>query len=210
MARVKPPNSITSSSALARPAAFSRTGSRRAAEHSVLLLEAGGKDSNIWIQMPIGLRHRSTTTAVNWMYQTEPEAASAAAQGIGRGARCWAVRARSTAWSTSAASGRISTTGGRCGNAGWGYDDVLPYFKKAEDQERGADACHGMWRAARRSRDCARRPPLSERSSRPRRRPVPVQRRFQRRDAGRRRLYQITTRGRPPRRRRASAICVRR
>ena len=42
-------------------------------KHSVLLLEAGPKDSNIWIHVPIGYGKLFKEKTVNWMYQTEPE-----------------------------------------------------------------------------------------------------------------------------------------
>jgi choline dehydrogenase len=84
------------------------------------------------------------------------------------------------------------------GNAGWGYDDVLPYFKKAENQQRGADEYHG---AAGRCRCPIGAMPIRCRkpSSPPRRDRHSRQSRFQRRDAGRRRLFPDHDAARPAR-----------
>lgn len=111
--------------------------------HSVLLLEAGPKDSNIWIHVPLGYGRLFKEKSVNWMYQTEPE------PGLG-GRSVFQPRGKVLGGSSSI-NGLLYVRGQRedydrwrqLGNAGWGYDDVLPYFKKAEDQERGADEFHG-------------------------------------------------------------------
>ena len=85
------------------------------------------------------------------------------------------------------------------GNAGWGFDDVLPYFKKAENQQRGPDKYHGAggplpvsdWRHA---------DPLSEAFvDAAAEAGIPDQSRFQRRDPGRRRLLPDHDAARPPR-----------
>ena len=82
------------------------------------------------------------------------------------------------------------------GNVGWSYEDVLPYFKRSEDQERGADELSRRRRPARRvrrqaaaERRCAR--PSSTRARRPASR---KQQRLQRRQPGGRRLFQLTNR----------------
>src|SRR6201994_149150 len=112
-------------------------------KHSVLLLEAGPKDSNIWIHVPIGYGKLFKEKTVNWMYQTEPE------PGL-NGRQVFQPRGKVLGGS-SAINGLLYVRGQhedydrwrQRGNVGWGYDDVLPYFKKAENQQRGADDYHG-------------------------------------------------------------------
>jgi choline dehydrogenase len=112
-------------------------------KNSVLLLEAGPKDSNIWIHVPLGYGRLFKEKAVNWMYQTEPE------PGL-NGRTVFQPRGKVPGGSSSI-NGLLYVRGQhedydrwrQHGNSGWGYDDVLPYFKKAEDQQRGADDFHG-------------------------------------------------------------------
>jgi choline dehydrogenase len=112
-------------------------------KHSVLLLEAGPRDTNIWIHVPIGYGKLFKEKSVNWMYQTEPE------PGLG-GRQVFQPRGKVLGGSSSI-NGLLYVRGQhedydrwrQRGNVGWGYDDVLPYFKKAENQQRGADDYHG-------------------------------------------------------------------
>jgi choline dehydrogenase len=112
-------------------------------KHSVLLLEAGPRDSNIWIHVPLGYGKLFKEKSVNWMYQTEPE------PGLG-GRQVFQPRGKVLGGSSSI-NGLLYVRGQhedydrwrQRGNVGWGYDDVLPYFKKAENQQRGADDYHG-------------------------------------------------------------------
>jgi choline dehydrogenase len=112
-------------------------------KNSVLLLEAGPKDSNIWIHVPLGYGRLFRDKDVNWMYQTEPE------PGLD-GRRVFQPRGKVLGGSSSI-NGLLYVRGQhedydrwrQHGNSGWGFDDVLPYFKKAEDQARGADDFHG-------------------------------------------------------------------
>jgi choline dehydrogenase len=112
-------------------------------KHSVLLLEAGPKDNNIWIHVPLGYGKLFKDTTVNWMYQTEPE------PGL-NGRTVFQPRGKVLGGSSSI-NGLLYVRGQhedydrwrQLGNTGWGFDDVLPYFKKAEDQQRGADDFHG-------------------------------------------------------------------
>ena len=112
-------------------------------KNSVLLLEAGPKDSNIWIHVPLGYGKLFKAKKVNWLYQTEPE------PGLG-GRTVFQPRGKVLGGSSSI-NGLLYVRGQhedydrwrQHGNSGWGYDDVLPYFKKAEDQQRGADDFHG-------------------------------------------------------------------
>ncbi len=112
-------------------------------QHSVLLLEAGPKDSNIWIHVPLGYGKLFKEKSVNWMYQTEPE------PGL-HGRQVFQPRGKVLGGSSSI-NGLLYVRGQhedydrwrQRGNVGWGFDDVLPYFKKAENQSRGADDYHG-------------------------------------------------------------------
>ena len=63
----------------------------------VLLLEAGGKDTNAWIHIPAGFYRNIFNPAITWSYETEPLEGSAGGACNGRAARCWAARRRSTA-----------------------------------------------------------------------------------------------------------------
>jgi choline dehydrogenase len=112
-------------------------------KHSVLLLEAGPKDSNIWIHVPLGYGKLFKEKSVNWMYQTEPE------PGL-HGRQVFQPRGKVLGGSSSI-NGLLYVRGQhedydrwrQRGNVGWGYDDVLPYFKRAENQCRGQDDYHG-------------------------------------------------------------------
>jgi choline dehydrogenase len=112
-------------------------------KHSVLLLEAGPKDSHIWIHIPLGYGKLFKEKSVNWMYQTEPE------PGL-NGRQVFQPRGKVLGGSSSI-NGLLYVRGQhedydrwrQRGNAGWGFEDVLPYFKRAESQQRGADQYHG-------------------------------------------------------------------
>ena len=112
-------------------------------KHSVLLLEAGPKDSHIWIHIPLGYGRLFKEKSVNWMYQTEPEPEL-------NGRQVFQPRGKVLGGSSSI-NGLLYVRGQhedydrwrQRGNAGWGFDDVLPYFKKAEHQQRGGDKYHG-------------------------------------------------------------------
>jgi choline dehydrogenase len=111
--------------------------------HRVLLLEAGGHDRNIWIHIPLGYGKLFADKTVNWLYSSEPQAELDNRQII-------QPRGKVLGGSSSI-NGLLYVRGQpqdfdhwrQLGNAGWSFDDVLPYFRRAEDQERGADALHG-------------------------------------------------------------------
>ena len=113
-------------------------------KYSVLLLEAGPEDSHLWIHIPLGYGRLFKEKAVNWMYQTEPE------PGL-NGRNVFQPRGKVLGGSSSI-NGLLYVRGQhedydrwrQHGNLGWGFDDVLPYFKKAEDQTRGADDFHAV------------------------------------------------------------------
>ncbi len=109
----------------------------------VLLVEAGGKDSNPWIHIPAGFYRNIYHPKITWQYETEPQAE------LG-GRRVPWPRGKVLGGSSSI-NGLIYIRGQRqdfdlwrqLGNTGWSYEDVLPYFRRAENQERGADRHHG-------------------------------------------------------------------
>jgi choline dehydrogenase len=103
---------MSSSSAPARPAARWPAGSHWPGAGRILVLEAGPRDLNPWLHLPIGYGKTFYHPRVNWMYRTERQyPASPAVRSTSRAARSWAGRARSTRWSICAASPRISTAG---------------------------------------------------------------------------------------------------
>ena len=112
--------------------------------HRVLLLEAGGADRHPWLHIPLGYGKNFTNPKVNWLYTSEPDACS--------GDRRIAQPRGKVLGGSSAINGLVYIRGQRedydhwsaLGNAGWGYEDVLPYFRRAEDQQRGADEYHGV------------------------------------------------------------------
>jgi choline dehydrogenase len=109
----------------------------------VLLLEAGGKDTNTWIHIPAGFYRNIFNPEITWVYETEP------LEALG-GRRMQWPRGKVLGGSSSI-NGLIYIRGQKqdfdhwrqLGNAGWSYDDVLPYFRRAERQERGSDDLHG-------------------------------------------------------------------
>ncbi len=109
----------------------------------VVLLEAGGRDTNPWIHIPVGYFKTMHNPKVDWCYKTEPDPG---------------LNGRRLDWPRGKVLGGSSSLNGllyvrgqpadydgwrQMGNAGWGWEDVLPLFKKSEDQERGGDDFHG-------------------------------------------------------------------
>jgi choline dehydrogenase len=111
--------------------------------HRVLLLEAGGSDASPWIRVPVGYARTFTDSRYNWMYRTEPEPA---------------LENRAALWPRGKVLGGSSSINAMvfvrgqpadyedwrsAGNPGWGWQDVLPYFRKLEDHAWGASEYHG-------------------------------------------------------------------
>ncbi|MDE2516350.1 MAG: choline dehydrogenase [Rhodospirillales bacterium] len=109
----------------------------------VLLLEAGGPDRDPWIHIPAGYYRNIYNPKIAWRFETEPQPM---------------LNDRRLPWprgkvlgGSSAINGLIYIRGQKQdfdqwrqrGNPGWSYEDVLPFFRRAEDQEHGADAYHG-------------------------------------------------------------------
>ncbi len=112
-------------------------------KHRVLLLEAGPRDSSPFIHIPIGYARTLKDPAVNWLFRTEPVPET---------------RDRTHVWPRGKVLGGSSSINAmlyirgqrrdydlwrQAGCEGWSWDDVLPFFRKSEDYEHGADALHG-------------------------------------------------------------------
>jgi len=113
------------------------------AGYKVLLLEAGGKDSSPWIHIPLGYAKLYDNPKINWCYASEPEPQL-------NGRRLFQPRGK-VLGGTSSINGMIYMRGqpedfnawADAGCTGWSWPEVLTYFKKSEDQERGPDQFHG-------------------------------------------------------------------
>lgn len=112
-------------------------------EHQVLLLEAGGSDKSIFIQMPTALSYPMNSEKYAWQFETTPE------QGLdGRQLHC--PRGKVLGGSSSI-NGMVYVRGHACdfdqwqehGAEGWNYQACLPYFRRAESWQGGADAYRG-------------------------------------------------------------------
>ena len=109
----------------------------------VLLLEAGGKDNYFWIDIPVGYLYTIGNSRTDWCYQTEAD------EGL-NGRRIGYARGKGLG-GCSSINAMIYMRGQRSdydhwaklGNRGWGWDDVLPVFKRSERYQHGADAWHG-------------------------------------------------------------------
>jgi choline dehydrogenase len=115
----------------------------------VALLEAGGEGNHLWVHIPVGYLYCMGNPKMDWLYKTEAE------PGL-NGRSLNYPRGRLLGGCT-AINGMIYMRGQaadydhwrQLGLAGWGWDDVLPYFKKSEDYAAGADDMHGAggeWR----------------------------------------------------------------
>ena len=116
---------------------------------TVCLLEAGGRDNYLWVHIPVGYLYCMNNPRTDWCYKTEPEP--------GLGGRAIGYPRGRVLGGCSSINGMIYMRGQardydqwrQLGNAGWGWDDVLPYFKRHEDFVHGADELHGAggeWR----------------------------------------------------------------
>jgi len=121
-------------------------------KNRVLLLEAGGSDRYHWIHVPIGYLYCMGNPRTDWMMKTAAEA--------GLNGRSLPYPRGKVLGGCSSINGMIYMRGQaadydgwrQAGNAGWGWDDVLPYFLKSEDNYRGRSPLHGAggeWRVER-------------------------------------------------------------
>ena len=113
-------------------------------KHKVALLEAGGPDSSPWIHIPVGYFKTMGNPKMDWCYATEPDPG---------------LNGRSIAWPRGKVLGGSSSINGllyvrgqpedfdhwrQLGNAGWGWDDVLPLFKRAENWQGASHSDRGI------------------------------------------------------------------
>lgn len=111
--------------------------------YSVLLVEAGGRDSSPWVHIPVGYFKTMGNPATDWCYATEPDPG---------------LNGRSIAWPRGKVLGGSSSINGllyvrgqaqdfdhwrQLGNTGWAWSDVLPLFKRAESWEIGGSEMRG-------------------------------------------------------------------
>jgi choline dehydrogenase len=107
----------------------------------VLLIEAGPRDTHFWIHVPLGYGKLFARTDVNWAYHSEPEPT------LG-GRRIFTPRGKVLGGSSSI-NGLVYIRGqpedfDGWRLPGWAFADLLPYFKKSENQARGANEWHGV------------------------------------------------------------------
>ncbi|NQW00639.1 MAG: choline dehydrogenase [Rhodospirillales bacterium] len=110
---------------------------------NVLLLEAGGKDTNPWIHIPVGYVKTMVNPNLNWMFDTEPQAHTHN--------RPIPVPRGKVLGGSSSINGMLYVRGNardydgwaQLGCTGWSYDDLLGYFKKSENRETGGDEYRG-------------------------------------------------------------------
>lgn len=118
----------------------------------VLLLEAGKRDNYHWVHVPIGYLYCIGNPRTDWMMKTAPEA--------GLNGRSLTYPRGKVLGGCSSVNGMIYMRGQaadydrwrQMGNAGWGWDNVLPYFKRVEDHHAGGDDLHGAggeWKVTR-------------------------------------------------------------
>ncbi|MEQ8395765.1 choline dehydrogenase [Thalassobaculum sp.] len=109
----------------------------------VLVLEAGGSDAHPYVRAPVGFLKTFQDPRFNWCYTTEP--------GAGVDNRAIFFPRGKVLGGSSSINGHLYVRGqardfdtwAQLGNRGWSYEDVLPYFRRAEDRSSGADDYHG-------------------------------------------------------------------
>ena len=110
----------------------------------VCLLEAGGRDLHPWVHIPVGYFFNFDHPRADWRFRTEPEP--------GLNGRVLKYPRGRVLGGSSSINGMVYIRGHaldyegwrQLGNTGWGWSDVLPYFKRSEDQVRGPSDTHGV------------------------------------------------------------------
>jgi choline dehydrogenase len=110
---------------------------------SVLLLEAGPSDRRFWVQTPIGYGRCFYDPRVNWMYETEPVPGLAGRPSYWPRGRVLGGSSSINAMVYSRGQPQDFDGWEAMGSPGWGWEDVLPVYKKMEDHALGAGPHHG-------------------------------------------------------------------
>jgi choline dehydrogenase len=111
--------------------------------HSVALIEAGGSDDRFFVRMPIGYGRCFFDPSLNWMYRTEPEAALAGRAGYWPRGRIVGGSGSINAMVAMRGHPQDFDDWRDLGNPGWGWTDVLPYFRRLESSPGGASDLRG-------------------------------------------------------------------
>lgn len=111
--------------------------------YRVLLLEAGGDDRRFWIQVPLGYGKSFYDKNVNWMYQTEPVAGTAGRKSYWPCGKVLGGSSSINAMIYIRGQAEDYDDWQALGNPGWGWQDVLPLFKRMEDHSKGESEYHG-------------------------------------------------------------------
>jgi choline dehydrogenase len=109
----------------------------------IMLVEGGARDTNLWLHIPLGYAKLYGKPPYFSLYKTEPEPTLDGSAGV--------MPQGNVLGGGSAINGLLYVRGQRedydhwrqLGNEGWDFDSVLPYFRKSENQQRGADPFHG-------------------------------------------------------------------
>ena len=102
-------------------------------KNSVLLIEAGGSDKRMWIEMPLGYAFTFTDKRVNWKFTASPDAGVEWAYGIlAAWGAFWVDPARSMQWRIIAACPMILMIGTRQGATGWNWENVRRVYDRIE------------------------------------------------------------------------------
>ncbi len=112
-------------------------------KHTVLLLEAGGSDRRFWLRTPIGYGLSFYNPRVNWMYRTEPEPNLAGRQGYWPRGKVLGGSSSINAMVFVRGQPHDFDDWADLGCVGWGWSEVLPYFRRLEDSPFGPSALRG-------------------------------------------------------------------
>lgn len=130
-------------------------------KYQICLLEAGPKDTHWSIHMPLGVVELMKDKVLNWQFNSAPESSQ-------NNRRIFNPRGK-TLGGSSSVNAMLYTRGQKedydhwaeLGNEGWSYDDVLPYFKSTQNQERGESEFHGVGGSLNVANSCSK-PPIHD------------------------------------------------
>ena len=115
------------------------------AHHTVCLLEAGGPDDSVFVRAPLGFAATASLNINSWGYNTIPQAGFKGRLGFQPRGKVMGGSSSVNAMVYTRGNPHDYNTWSSLGNAGWSYQDVLPYFKKSEHNECfGANAYRGV------------------------------------------------------------------